>query len=879
MKKLYSLILLCCLGLVVNAQTVNVNATGTVGSYKTGYIKNWTTATRNDGDLNVKYNASTTATNGNRRGWAVFDLAGAVPAGATITAVSVRFTKSAVATGTNPTVSIHGWAGDMSTLTTIPTIYANCISGAAFNTTAWGGTTGTITRPFNATGISFISTAAAANSIVSIGFDATAGSTTQIFTITGYGGTAATQPQLQITYSCTGVTGVTATPSSSSICAGSTFTLSGAATGAGTYLWSGPGGFTSTDQNPTTPIVSSPATAGVYTLTAYYPGNGCGVSATTTVTSNPLPTAITGNLSPCAASATTLSGTPSGGTWSINSTSGATLAGNVVTAGGTTGSTTVTYTLPVTGCQLSAAINTIDTPTAITGLAPVICASAPTTLSSTPTGGSWSISPTTVATINSSTGVINGLIIGTANVTYTGTNGCVTRRGTQVTIPPSSTITSSTGSFQLCPSLSITLSNTVAGGIWSVSGGSATIDASTGVVTGVSIGAAPITYSNVCGIATATVNVTPPPPPITGVFSTCVNAAVTLHDSAVGGVWSSSDNTLALAAAGFGTVTGVSAGTLTITYTDVSGCVAITPFTVKPIPSPILGTANTCIGSSVNLYDTTLGGIWSSNDTFIAKVNTSGLVSGLIASNTTITYTSPATGCYITTPFTVNPLPVAITGNNAFCNLKSDTLFDLSLGGSWSSGNTGIAVVSPTGLVTGVNGGTAIISYTLPTGCYRTRPVIIHPLPNAPITYNGGANTLSTGNWYDSYQWYYNGSLITGATSPNLAALDNGSYSVYVVDSFGCEKMSNIFNISAVGVNNVDISKSIKIQPNPATNFIRISSPVSVNAVITTMEGRAVMEQADAKDLDISLLSNGMYMIQLFDTSGRRVSVEKLIKQ
>ncbi|PQJ10923.1 hypothetical protein CJD36_013210 [Flavipsychrobacter stenotrophus] len=880
MKKLYTLLLLCLVAVQVRAVVVTVNATGAANSYKTGTIRNWLTPQRLDGNIEAKNNGAPAAANGVRRGWAVFNLAGLVPPGATVSAVTLRFTINGAATTTgNPPVAITGFSGDMSTVTNTTTLYNNCNTGTAFNTTAWGTTTATLTRAFNTTGVTFIDGEAAAGNFVSICFNVTGTPNTQIYTITGENGTAATQPQLQITYSCTGVTGVTATASPVPVCTGSSFTLSGTASGAGSYQWSGPSGYTSTDLNPPAPIVGSAATAGTYTLAAFYPGvNGCSVSATSAVTTTPSPTSITGNLTPCEGSTTTLGSTPLTGSWTINSTSGATIAGNVVTAGSSVGATTVTYTLP-SGCNVSAAVTTLDTPNAL-GLAPYYCGGSVSTLSASPSGGTWMANPSTVVSIDPVSGGLSGVSNGTANITYTGTNGCKTSSSTSIVMPPSATITPSTGSFHICPSLSTTLSNAITGGTWSASGSNVTINSTTGMVTGVSLGTSDITYSNTCGSATTTIYVDAPPPPITGTFSTCVNASVILHNAAVGGVWSSNDNSVALTAAGFGSVTGVGAGTLTITYTDVTGCVAITPFTVNPIPAPITGTASVCPGFTTTLSDTSTGATWSVADTNIAKLIAPGIVKGINASTTTITYTYTSTGCYRTTPFTVNPLPVAITGNGAFCALTSDTLHNLSLGGTWSSGTPAVAVInSATGIVTGVAGGIASITYTLPTGCYRVRPITIRPLPNPILTYDFFTETLSTGTFYTSYQWYQGGLAIPGANSYSVAATDPGFYSVYVTDTFGCEKMSATRTITAVSVNGPDLSKAISVHPNPTTGLVSIISPVSVKAVISSLDGKVVAEQANAHTMDISNLSAGMYVIMLFDESGNRVAVQKLIKE
>jgi len=104
-------------------------------------------------------------------------------------------------------------------------------------------------------------------------------------------------------------------------CAGSTISLSAA--GGGTYLWSGPGGFTSSAQNPIR-TNSTVAMSGIYTVTVT--ANGCSSTATTNVVINTNPPAPTitnsGPATFCQGQSTTLtSSSGSGNTWSTGATS------------------------------------------------------------------------------------------------------------------------------------------------------------------------------------------------------------------------------------------------------------------------------------------------------------------------------------------------------------------------------------------------------------------------------------------------------------------------------------------------------------------------------------------------------------------------------
>lgn len=92
----------------------------------------------------------------------------------------------------------------------------------------------------------------------------------------------------------------------STVCANTNITLS--ATGGNVFNWSGPGGFTSTQQNPVIPNATVPMT-GVYNVTVTN-SNGCVNYASTQVFVNPMPTPSATNTGPlCINNVFMLSGT------------------------------------------------------------------------------------------------------------------------------------------------------------------------------------------------------------------------------------------------------------------------------------------------------------------------------------------------------------------------------------------------------------------------------------------------------------------------------------------------------------------------------------------------------------------------------------------
>ena len=77
--------------------------------------------------------------------------------------------------------------------------------------------------------------------------------------------------------------------SNAPLCSGSTLNLNATSSSISGYSWTGPGGFTSTSQNPSI-INATPVMSGTYTVTIHPPGGSCTFTATTVVTVAATPT-------------------------------------------------------------------------------------------------------------------------------------------------------------------------------------------------------------------------------------------------------------------------------------------------------------------------------------------------------------------------------------------------------------------------------------------------------------------------------------------------------------------------------------------------------------------------------------------------------------
>ena len=105
------------------------------------------------------------------------------------------------------------------------------------------------------------------------------------------------------------------------------------------------------------------------------------------------------------------------------------------------------------------------------------------TLSDATSGGSWSTSDTSVATVDGS-GDVTGVSAGNATITYTIGTSCYITSIVTVNSNPAAI----TGITNVCIGLSTTLADVTAGGSWSASTGAVSVGTSTGVITGVSAG-------------------------------------------------------------------------------------------------------------------------------------------------------------------------------------------------------------------------------------------------------------------------------------------------------------------------------------------------------------------------------------------------------
>ncbi|NDC41751.1 MAG: hypothetical protein EBZ77_09410, partial [Chitinophagia bacterium] len=473
---------------------------------------------------------------------------------------------------------------------------------------------------------------------------------TATYTVTG-----TTAAGCSNTYSVTvsRVSGVSITSSTRAVCSGDSATLTSTPTG----TWA-TAAASVVSVHPATGVIYgvSPGTA-LLTVTT---SGGC--TDTITITCNPGVVLTAMPDSVCEGATTSWSATPAGGVWTSFTTAVASVDVSTGTIYGVNAGVSFIRYSTFAGCSAISGITVNALPT-ISG-ASTLCTTASTSLSPSIPGGTWSSSTPAVASVDG-TGNVVGVSAGSANITYNAPTGC------QVVFPMVIVGTPSpiSGTGPLCVGSTFMASATPVGGAWSISNaGVATVNAS-GMVTGRAAGTAIVTYTiggSCYSIASFTVN---PLPTVTGTPQVCAGSSVSLSATGGAGTWSTSDASVA-SVDGTGTVTGVAAGSVFISYTlSATGCSGVYSFTVNPLPAAIAGPSTLCVGSITVYTDASAGGSWTTANAAVASVQTTGPTSatgyGVAIGSTTFTYTLP-TGCAITQNVNVSTVP-AITGAGNVC--------------------------------------------------------------------------------------------------------------------------------------------------------------------------------------------------------------------
>lgn len=299
--------------------------------------------------------------------------------------------------------------------------------------------------------------------------------------------------------------------------------------------------------------------------------------------------------------------------------------------------------------------------------------------------------------------------------------------------------------------------------------------------------------------------------------------------------------------------------------------------TVFPLPGPAIqtsGPSSFCVGGSVTLTAVDTSSVssqylWSTGDTTQSiTVNTGGVYTVNITNNA---------ACSSQSAITVNVfgLPLISAGNDtAFC---TSTSIQICATGGTSYAWTPSFGVSDTTLACPTFGPTSSTTYivfgTDVNGCTNsdTFSLSLYPPPSVPvISQNIGVLTSTPAS---TYQWYFNGNPISGATGQSYTPAQNGAYYVVITDANGCSAFSSTFNMNDVSVDETGAA-GISVYPNPnnGTFTVVTAHPVNGQLNVFDLSGKNVYSRsldAAGNTIEVSLpFASGVYVLQLKSEEG-----------
>ncbi len=615
-------------------------------------------------------------------------------------------------------------------------------------------------------------------------------------------------------------------------CTVQSVTLNGSSNTSGvTFMWTGPNGFSSSDQNTSTNVV------GVYTLVVQNPANGCSSAVTTAVSQNTVPPTDTANVSgmiTCATdsvhifmntniqNATFLWTGPNGYT-STQKRDTIAVPGQYIGV----------VTNPANGCKArDTIVVAIDTmPPGATAMAngAITCINNTVLLSGGPSGANtyaWTGPNNYTSTLQNPSVTLAGMYTIVVTDDTTGCTASATATVQQNTTAPVATI-APPGNLN-CNNSTIQLNATGSSQgsnfsyLWTTTNGVIVSGETTLTPVVSAAGIYQLQVSNASNgcISTASTTVAQSPPVLASIASstnvTCngaANGAATAMGSGGNGVftylWSNGATTA--------TIMGLSAGVYNVTVKDGEDCTATAMVSITQ-PSPLLAnataTGETSLGANNGTATSAPSGGTPGYTFNWSNGATTATITGL-APGTYVVSVTDANGCTVVRSVTVNAFGCALAGDinatNVTCNGTANGIASVALTGQanpvsylWSTGAT-------TQTVTGLAPGAYVVSVVDGNNCPIVLNTSISQPPalaaNASATgetssgANNGTATASPTGGSGNYGFVWS----NGGLTATITGLAPGTYTVSVTDANNCTAVQTV-NVAAF---NCAVSASI----------------------------------------------------------------------
>jgi len=339
------------------------------------------------------------------------------------------------------------------------------------------------------------------------------------------------------------------------------------------------------------------------------------------------------------------------------------------------------------------------------------------------------------------------------------------------------------------------------------------------------------------------------------------------------------------------TVNGLGAGNIIVTVVDAAACptqqafslayttnIAVTGTITEPTCNPnedgVL-VANATGGTGITYQ-------WTNGP---ANAMYSGLGEG-----TYLVTATAANGCSSSASFTLN-YSTDLVLNSSTVDPSCDDTEDGSITVS-AAGGTGLTYQWTGGpaaaTYSGIGEGTYEVTVTSSNGCSITDSYSLTANPVAPsssFSYNQNSltytfiNTSANGN---SYSWDFGDGNVSSSFNPTHTYAADGTYEVCLTVVGTCEEVESCEDliVNTVGLENNEYASGISVYPNPASDEINFDISIADAEEVAIIDATGKLVQSvkinqAITTVNVSQLTNGLYIYQVYNSNGDRIYVNK----
>ena len=265
-----------------------------------------------------------------------------------------------------------------------------------------------------------------------------------------------------------------------------------------------------------------------------------------------------------------------------------------------------------------------------------------------------------------------------------------------------------------------------------------------------------------------------------------------------------------------------------------------------------------------------------------STLNNNDLVSAEMASSQ-VCVTAPSVSSNVVS-ITVNALPNVQITNQVSSILCSEDTLDLvgsPMGGQYSSSSSGIIGQQFIPLLAGNGSHWIMYAVTGVGGCVGVDSLLVEveniPVPTVTVS-NDTVLTCNVPGY--QYQWYYQNTLIPGATGQSYMVNSNGPYHVEISTQH-CSSSSIPVQISTIGTERVS-ELEIEAYPNPTSHWMIVransgsSKSLSVNLYnsigqLVWSSDWEISQGSNQRTIDVSSFAAGIYQLRVIDETNEVV--------